>query len=232
MGVMSQVSANSFVFPSVLGAEALIELIDWHGKKAIRKTRIRKAYRDEKLDNRLRFKRTREETEILYHAKLLGVDCPVFYFADPQRFEIIMEFVEGTLLRDLVESTPYSKEKIGEIRSLSEITRVLGKYAAKLHTGDLIHGDLTTKNVILTKEHRLVLIDFGLSFVSSRIEDKAEDLHLLKQAFRSTVNPMQADNLFEKVMEGYASVSGEETCRRLRTQIREIEKRGRYARVD
>ena len=51
-----------------------------------------------------------------------------------------------------------------------------------------MHGDLTTKNAIIHGD-RLVLIDFGLSFISDRLEDRGEDIHLLKQAIKSSCNP-------------------------------------------
>jgi Kae1-associated kinase Bud32 len=224
-------SSSTAEFTPILGAEARIELVDWYGKEAIRKTRIQKMYRNKKLDQWLRSKRTREEAEILHRAKLLGVDCPVFYFADPHKNELIMEYVEGQLLRDL-EAVSSRRKLQRDDKLLSGLFVLLGKYAARLHRGNLIHGDLTTKNMIVTNQDRLVLIDFGLSFLSARTEDKAEDLHLLKQALKSTVNEGQAKVLFERVMEGYSSEAGGNISSKIYSQIHEIEKRGRYARVD
>src|SRR5487761_522095 len=80
-------------FVPIIGAEARIDIIDWHGKRAVCKARIPKTYRNEKLDHWLRTKRTREEAEILHRAKLLGVDCPALYFADPEKTELVMEYV-------------------------------------------------------------------------------------------------------------------------------------------
>ncbi|MDH2901131.1 MAG: KEOPS complex kinase/ATPase Bud32 [archaeon] len=216
-------------FVPIIGAEARIDIIDWHGKRAVCKARIPKTYRNEKLDHWLRTKRTREEAEILHRAKLLGVDCPALYFADPEKTELVMEYVQGVLLRDF-KGVGAGAKKVNE-SSLSGLYFVLGKYAAKLHSGNLIHGDLTTKNVIITQDNRLVLIDFGLSFISERIEDRAEDLHLLKQALKSTMSPDQAKDIFDIVIQGYRSVSGR-VAKQIFTQIQEIERRGRYARVD
>jgi TP53 regulating kinase and related kinases len=205
-------------FSLTIGAEARIELVDWFGRKAIRKIRVPKLYREPELDKILRLRRTKEEVEILHAAKLAGVDTPEVFFADPLTSEIIMEYVEGKLLKDV---------GTGELPLFAR----LGEYAAKLHGKGIVHGDLTTKNVIVSGR-RLVLIDFGLSFVSDRIEDRAEDLHLLKQALRSSNRSPVASREYNQVLRGYASIAGKTICTTILKQIEEIELRGRYARVD
>lgn len=213
-----------------IGAEAKIDLIVWHGRNVVRKIRVPKAYRNEKLDQWLREKRTREEAEILHRAKLSGVECPLLYFVDPVKMELYLEYIEGVLLRNL--------ELCGRVKNspddlvLTNCYDLLGKYAAKLHRDHIIHGDLTTRNVVHTNNGRLVLIDFGLSFISERIEDQAEDLHLLKQALKSTTTEGRAKTAFEIVLGGYRIEAGSKLTDRLQSQIKEIERRGRYARVD
>ncbi|MHB1868616.1 MAG: protein kinase family protein, partial [Nitrososphaerales archaeon] len=90
-------------FETRQGAEAMIELVEWNGKPAIRKIRVPKTYRSEALDKRLRSRRTKEETELLRAAKLVRVDVPEVYFADPKSSEILMEYVQGILLKDIRE---------------------------------------------------------------------------------------------------------------------------------
>jgi TP53 regulating kinase and related kinases len=205
-------------FSPVQGAEARIELVEWYGKPAIRKSRIPKQYRLQELDQLLRTKRTKEEVEILYAAKLAGVPCPRVYFADPTSSEIILEYVRGNLLRN----TPNSKSLVYE---------QLGRNAAVLHSRAIIHGDLTTKNVIVNEELP-ILIDFGLSFYSDRLEDKAEDLHLLKQALKSSESDRRALLKFDHAMKGYSEIAGGINEKVIRKQIAKIELRGRYAQVD
>lgn len=178
-----------------------------------------KPYRNEPLDRKLRARRTKEETEVLFAAKLANVEVPEVFFADPERSEIIMEYVQGTLLKEIKD------KKLGR-----EVYRKVGTYAARLHSKGIIHGDLTTKNVILSSQ-RVVLIDFGLSFISDRIEDRAEDIHLLKQAIRSVVTT-QPNRYFEDFLTGYGQESGEKMLNAVKKQMLEIEKRGRYAKVD
>jgi TP53 regulating kinase and related kinases len=218
-----------------IGAEARIDLIKWQDIEAISKIRIPKSYRNSVLDQRIRTRRTKEETEILFLAKLARVTCPKVFFVDPNKCEIIMEYVEGELLRDLEVrgNTTHDEESLGV---LSETYITIGGYAARLHRANLIHGDLTTKNVIVSTtnegHHIPALIDFGLSFYSERIEDRAEDLHLLNQALKSSIELDRAKAAFKLVIKGYESEAGVKQTRQVLETISEIEKRGRYARVD
>jgi TP53 regulating kinase and related kinases len=205
-------------FKNVMGAEAKVEMVNWYGKDAIMKRRERKLYRIADLDNSLRSRRTKEEAEIMYASKKAGVDCPQIYFVDPNECEIIMEFIEGWLLKNSVEEE-------------SEVFNAVGRYAGMLHDNGIIHGDLTTKNIILS-ENRIALIDFGLAFYSDRIEDRAEDLHLLKQVLRST-DPLKLSNSkFHDAMVGYGQITGTRNKLSVIKQIGKIELRGRYAQVD
>src|SRR5947209_4739393 len=160
-----------------LGAEALVELVNWDGCEAIRKVRIAKSYRDSELDRRLRSRRTKEEARILHLAKIAGVRGPDALFADPQKSEIIMSYIAGCHLKDIISALS-GKEK----RSIFER---LGVFTGLLHGRNIIHGDLTTKNILLIGK-KLFLFDYGLSFCSERTEDRAEDLHLLKQALSAS----------------------------------------------
>jgi Kae1-associated kinase Bud32 len=205
-------------FSPVFGAEARLDLVDWYGKPAIRKSRIPKAYRIEQLDKILRARRTKEEVEILRAAKLAGVDCPEVYFADPETSEIIMEFVPGLLLKEIRDSN-------------AAVFRRVGQYSGKLHSKGIIHGDLTTKNMILSRD-RLMFIDFGLAFFSDRIEDKAEDLHLLKLVLKTESSLRRAMSNFDATLEGYSDIAGENQMSDVKSQIAKIELRGRYAQVD
>ena len=131
------------------GAEADIYLINWYGKKAISKIRVSKFYRHKFLDNEIRMHRTIHEATMISTAKKTGIISPFIYFVDPLHAEIIMEFIEGTNVKEVVTS---------------ELCFEIGRYAGLLHENNIIHGDLTTSNFILSK--KLVLVDFGLSYYS------------------------------------------------------------------
>ncbi len=212
------------------GAEAKIELTSWHERKVIKKTRLAKSYRDPQLDDWLRNKRTREEAEILYVAKTLGVDCPLLFFADPLRYELYLEYIEGIPLRNL-ELSSNLRASFRKSR-FSKVYDTIGRYIARMHSAKVIHGDLTTKNVVVSKAGRVALMDFGLSFRSERIEDMAEDLHLIKQALLSSSGERRAREAFELISDAYMKTLEGQDARAILKQMAGIERRGRYARLD
>lgn len=198
------------------GAEADIYLIDWYGKKAIRKFRKPKNYRNKLLDEEIRKKRTLHEAEMLSSAKKAGVTTPLIYFVDPKSCEIIMQYIKGKLVRDILAKD-------------LKLSRGMGIHTAKLHSNNIVHGDLTTSNFILY-DGKLVLIDFGLSFYSDRIEDKAVDIRLIKEIM-SSAHATIFKNAFDLFIKGYESVLGSSFTLKILKKVSEIEKRGRYARV-
>jgi len=220
--IVEKSSLSDVKFPKRFGAEAIVELCNWYGKSAIRKIRIPKNYRNAELDLMLRTRRTRQELEILHRSKVVRVNVPEVLFADADRCELIMEYVSGGLLKDFHEADKDSR---------LSVFKKLGLYIARLHLANIIHGDLTTKNVIIECSS-IRLIDFGLSFISDRLEDRAEDLHLLKQALKSSDSIGRAESDFENMFQGYQRVTNEGMVESIRKQISKIEQRGRYARVD
>lgn len=91
----------------------------------------------------------------------------------------------------------------------------IGSELAKMHLADIIHGDLTTSNMMLRhpsstadSKTQLVLIDFGLSYQSNLTEDKAVDLYVLERAFSST-HP-DSEPLFASILASYATYLGKE----------------------
>jgi TP53 regulating kinase-like protein len=212
------------IFEPQRGAEALVDLVTWNGMKAIRKIRVPKIYRNPDLDQNLRTKRTKQEIVILHSAKLVGIHCPKVFFGDPKTCEIIMEFVDGIHVKDISQDVVLTKIS-------NEIYFKIGSSIALLHHFKIAHGDLTTKN-ILVRDAEIYLIDFGLSFFSERLEDRADDLHLLKQALRSSHSESESSRSFSNILSGYEAVEGTKETRSVALQILEIEKRGRYARVD
>lgn len=194
------------------GAEADIYLVEWAGMTAVSKVRTEKPYRHRKLDQTIRKHRTVHEASFMSAAKSAGVMSPFVHFVDPVNAEIIMEFVQGDNVRDSL--TP-------------DLCYEMGRYAAMLHASNIIHGDLTTSNFIAGK--KLVLLDFGLSYYSERTEDMATDIRLIKEVFTSA--HIAVKKAFSRFVEGYASVAGKKKADKILENVREIERRGRYARV-
>ena len=201
------------------GAEASLFLEEWHGQKVILKRRLPKKYRLGKLDDEIRFQRTVHEPQIIHKAKEAGVSTPTIFMIDMADATIVMEFVEGKQVKQVLNN-------LAEEQRL-RLCRHIGNLIGRLHSQGIIHGDLTTSNMILTPHGRVVFVDFGLSEISRELEVRGVDLHLMKRAFQST-HYKYAKECFEAVMEGYAEVVGDSLTKDILEKIREIERRGRY----
>jgi Kae1-associated kinase Bud32 len=189
------------------GAEAIIYL-----DHDVVKDRIKKSYRIDQIDARLRRFRTKREAKILERLQNAGFSSPKLVAHDEKQ-TVFMEYLEGPKLRDILEKSDYRK-----------LCGQVGKKIASMHNNGIIHGDLTTSNMIL-KGDEIFFIDFGLSFFSAKLEDKAVDLHLLRQALESKHYTVWND-CFKAALEGYRQEAKDapEVLKRLEL----VEKRGRY----
>ena len=201
------------------GAEASLYLEDWHNRKVIMKRRHPKRYRIPELDLMIRSQRTVHEPHIIHNAKEAGVPTPTIFMVDVAEANIIMEFVEGKQVKEVLDNV--SKEE------RLNLSKLIGKLIGRLHNSGIIHGDLTTSNMILTPYGKVVFVDFGLSERSIELEPKGVDLHLMKRTLQST-HYRYVKECFKAVMEGYADSVGTEEAKKVTAKIREIEKRGRY----
>jgi len=175
------------------------------------KDRIKKSYRLKEIDDKIRKHRTKTEAKNLTKASKI-INCPKPFFI-PDFFKIKMPFIEGKRLSDYLEKLPWKK-----------LCREIGKQIALLHDNDIIHGDLTTSNMILSnKNNEVYFIDFGLSFNSHRIEDKAVDLHLIQQALEAKHFTIWKQ-AFNEILKAYHSKDRE----KILEQLKKVESRGRY----
>ncbi|KAG8007335.1 TP53-regulating kinase, partial [Nibea albiflora] len=228
---------NSMAVPDFLskaeilkqGAEARVYRAQFLGKPTIVKQRFPKRYRHPTLDEKLTHRRTVQEVrsvlrcrkagkfssisqravEILHFHFSSGIPAPVVYFVDYTSHCIFLEEIIGSsTVRDHIMSTQQS-DSCKELE-LERLAERMGHILAKMHDEDVIHGDLTTSNMLLrcsleNGESDLVLIDFGLSYISALPEDKGVDLYVLEKAFLSTHPNTEA--LFEKLLKSYTAAS-------------------------
>jgi Kae1-associated kinase Bud32 len=206
-GAEAIIKKTNFLFPEKRFSEKKEDICTDY--PIIQKFRIVKGYRIPQLDNKIRLKRTKSESKII--EKLANViPVPKIYRVEPPS-QIFMEYINGLKLSENLEDLDYKKICI-------EIAEVI----SKLHDTDIIHGDLTTSNMIL-KENEVYLIDFGLGFHSKKIEDKAVDLHLLSQALNAKHYKI-ADECIKIILDNYKARDFEQIIKRINV----IESRGRY----
>lgn len=184
------------------GAEAVVLI----GDDVTVKTRIPKSYRIRELDERLRYERTRAEAKALSDARRMGIPTPIVY--DVGRFALAMETISGTPLKDAIDV---------------HLSREAGILVGRLHSGGIIHGDLTTSNMLVAGE-RIYVIDFGLSFRDETLESRGVDVHVFYQTLVSSHR--DHERLMEAFAQGYRSAFGGADA--VLGRVREIEYRGRY----
>ena len=174
------------------GAEADVFLLTKGSERAILKERKPKPYRDPSLDERIRELRTKQEASLL---KKASQKLRVPKLLHRERFSLLLEFIEGKR----PEKTP-------------ELAAIMGELLRELHSLNIIHNDFTPANVLLAEEP--VIIDFGLGFHSSRIEDKANDVFTTAYSL---------DDYAEAFLAAYKD-------ERVLARVEEIRKRARYVR--
>lgn len=197
------------------GAEAEIYLSEWRDRKIILKKRIPKTYRKEEIDKRLREARTKLEAKLISEARSFGVPTPIIYDVDIKESQIMMEYVDGVRIKEALHHSDTEKQQ--------SLCIGIGKCVGGFHKNDLIHGDLTTSNMIL-RDEKIHFIDFSLGGKSKEIEAKGVDLHLLMEAFESTHSEIL--DIFDYVLEGY--INEYDKASEVIKKVKEIEKRGRY----
>jgi len=183
------------------GAEATIT----KKESSVIKERLQKTYRLPELDSELRKTRTKKEAKIL---KKLGTIAPKLIYSDEES-KLELEYIEGDVVKNILDD---------QIKLAIEI----GKNTTIMHDLDIIHGDLTTSNMILDKKGKLKFIDFGLSFVSDKEEDKAVDLHLFKEAVESK-HFRKEKEIWDNFIKGYNPKNKKQILKRLEL----VETRGR-----
>tara|TARA_Y100000310_G_scaffold315751_1_gene366661 strand:- start:321 stop:923 length:603 start_codon:yes stop_codon:yes gene_type:complete len=189
------------------GAEAII----YKEENNVIKDRVPKTYRLKSLDESIRKRRTKKEIKLLHKAsKIINAPTPK-ETKEGTKFEI--PFLNGKKLSEHLDS----------LKDAGEICNQIGEQIAKLHDAGIIHGDLTTSNMILSN-NKVFFIDFGLGYESIKIEDKAVDLHLIKQALEAKHYKFY-EEFWRAIKEGYkTSKESEKTLERLKA----VESRGRY----
>ena len=181
------------------GAEAVVTKGKLLGRDIVVKERIKKNYRIQEIDQKLRKERTKAEARLLHKAKLSGVNCPVVF--EVEDYKLTISFIDG------------ERPKMNAAEA-----KTAGEMLASMHSSDIIHGDYTPANLIKSGR-KLFVIDFGLGFFSSDIEDKAIDVYTMRKALND-----KAGAVF---IEGYKMNNPKEKT--VLKRVEDVKKRVRYA---
>jgi Kae1-associated kinase Bud32 len=193
------------------------------------KHRIKKSYRVKEIDEPLRKTRTATEANLMERAKRAKVTVPKILNLDKENTTIEMELINGKRI-DLCLTSANAKKT--------------GASIGKLHQAGIIHGDLTTSNILVsgswsvvhgkkkklqTTNHEpqttIYLIDFGLGELSEAVEKRGVDVRVFKESINAT-KPDKLDVLMKAFWEGYKKECTE--WEQVQERLGKIEKRGRY----
>ncbi|GAW78919.1 EKC/KEOPS complex subunit BUD32 [Plasmodium gonderi] len=219
------------------GSDAKIYKCVFIGKEAVKKEIYRKYYRHKKIDSKIRKLRVSNEIKFTKKLASINIDVPMLYFVDVNEKSLYLEFVKGStinhILKNVAEYEPNIPKRVGMI-------------LAKIHNGNIIHGDFTTSNLILRNSYidkckildssnqlpyklndvesiKLCVIDFGLTFLSTSVEDKAVDLFVLLKAIKSFHS--EFPELEEHILEGYKTKSN--NFDEIKKKLEIVKQRGR-----
>eukprot|EP00918_Siedleckia_nematoides_P071973 GHVU01157245.1.p1 GENE.GHVU01157245.1~~GHVU01157245.1.p1 ORF type:complete len:279 (-),score=39.23 GHVU01157245.1:265-1101(-) len=205
------------------GAEARVYRTTVVGKEAVLKHRFPKRYRHPTMDASICWTRTVNEARNMFKCRSAGVESPVVYAVDQATNSILMQYIHG---RTMKATTDDSVTPEATLRTLEQH---IGADIARMHGGaDVVHGDLTTSNILVTASSTgsliPVFIDFGLSCVSTAVEDKAVDLYVLERSIQST--HVTRAGMFERILEGY-QMAAPKAARPVIKRLAEVRLRGR-----
>lgn len=198
------------------GAEAKIIQSTYLGFKVVKKQRVHKRYRIKEIDVVLIKNRTKDEARIMALARTIGLPVPIIYDVDLEAGCITFEYIKGDRVKDIFGNLSNEKRK--------HLCFQIGSQIALLHNAKIVHGDLTTSNMLIA-DQKVYFIDFGLSELTSEVEAQGVDIHLFMEALEST-HSLYKDS-FADVFEGYCKTYKGD-AKMVEKKIDEIVKRGRY----
>jgi len=183
------------------GAEARLWLIPDYleEKSCIAKERFSKSYRHPILDARLIKQRCKAEAKCIVKCRRAGVPCPAIWGVHPP--VLYLEYVGDTTVRAHLEQAAENFQSL----DYEGLATKMGSILAKLHNTGVVHGDLTTSNMMLMEDSSITMIDFGLARVTSNPEEVAVDLYVLERALLSTHPELEDKGFLTQVLATYKS---------------------------
>ena len=201
------------------GAEADLSLAKIRPWEVVIKRRVKKEYRNSYLDKQIRHDRTVSEASIIHDAKTAGARVPSIVGIDVENNAIVMTRLDGVVARECLDEMGTNDAR--------RLLRSIGEQIGLLHTAGIVHGDLTTSNVIVSPSGAPFIVDFGMSRRSIEPEDRGVDLHLLQRSIAAS-DSKDSPSMMNAMIRGYEQAAGEKMASSTWGKAREIARRGRY----
>ncbi|XP_037025489.1 EKC/KEOPS complex subunit bud32 [Bradysia coprophila] len=208
------------------GAEAKLYISEFNSQKCLVKERFKKTYRLPEIDKQLSNERMKAESKSISRCQAAGILVPKVYHMNLNDRKIYMEYFERAItakkyINDLDADSEGYLKRLGE---------TIGRIVGEMHGNNIIHGDLTTSNILLNPkgedfhDYDMVFIDFGLAHYGHSTEDKGVDLYVLERALLSTHSSVP--NLFEIILSSY-KLHNEKGAADVVTKFEDVRARGR-----
>lgn len=185
------------------GAEAKLYISEFNSQKCLVKERFKKTYRLPEIDKQLSGERMKAESKAISRCQAAGILVPKIYHMNLNDRKIYMEYFDRAItakkyITDLAADSEEQLKHLGE---------TIGRIVGEMHANNIIHGDLTTSNMLLNPksddchDYDLIFIDFGLAHYGHSTEDKGVDLYVLERALLSTHSSVPT--IFEIILNSY-----------------------------
>jgi len=201
------------------GAEADLSLATIGPWRVVIKHRVKKEYRNPSLDEQIRHDRTISEASRIHEAKTAGARVPSIVGIDIVNNAIVMTYLAGIVARECLDNLPTNEAR--------KLLRSVGAQIGLLHTTGIVHGDLTTSNVIVSPSSAPFIVDFGMSRRSVEPEDRGVDLHLLQRSIIAS-HRQNPSSMMNSMIHGYEKTTGKKVASSSWRKAREIARRERY----
>lgn len=218
------------------GAEAKLSVGQFNGRPCLVKERFVKQYRHPDLDKHLTRERMRAESKAISRCRAAGLNVPAILHMDLDERKIYLEYFSDSITaKAYINNIAADPSTSADDQRLQRLAEEIGTCIGTMHANHIIHGDLTTSNLLLNPEQtsgthgaidgfQLVVIDFGLSSYSQNAEQKGVDLYVLERALLSTHSSQP--QLFERILDAYKQ-SNSKNCQETIAKFEEVRARGR-----
>lgn len=205
------------------GAEAKLYSGTYNGQECLVKERFVKNYRLPELDQSLTKSRIKAEQKTTKRCEECSIKVPKIFNVNFSERKVYMEYFHKAIT---AKEFIFMLQKQSDTDGINELCKRIGSIIGKFHANNIIHGDLTTSNILIDRkesDYDVIFIDFGLSSYSASNEDKGVDLYVLERSLISTHSNLP--ELFEKILVHYkeSNVKSAETIKR----FEEVRARGR-----
>ncbi|XP_073843862.1 TP53 regulating kinase [Musca autumnalis] len=213
------------------GAEGRLYVGEFKGERCLIKERFVKKYRHHELDTQITRQRMKAESKAATRCQSAGILAPRILHMDLGERKLYMEYFDKAITaKQYIQNIVATESNAEEV--LKTLCTSIGSIIGKMHANNIIHGDLTTSNILINpkegtenfESYDIIFIDFGLSHYNQGTEDKGVDLYVLERALLSTHS--EQPYLFENILQAYRKECGKDE-ESVVAKFEEVRARGR-----